>query len=89
MTVTFVSALFLACFWGLAWAAILQFTSWGRWLALRRTWVSVVIGVGVDLLILGFVLSLADWLQLVAVIGLSSIGLVVRSLYNEHREEAS
>lgn len=89
MSIGFVIALFLAVFWGLAWAAILQFTSWGRWLALRRTWVSVVIGVGVDMLILGFVLSLADWLRLVAVIVLSSIGLIGRSLYNEHREEAS
>ncbi len=89
MSVAFVSALFLACFWGIAWACILQFTSWGRWLALRRTWLSVVIGVGVDLLILGFVLSLGDWLRLVAVIALSSAGLIFRSLYNEHRDEAS
>lgn len=89
MTTAFVSALFLACFWGIAWACILQFTKWGRWLVLRRTWLSVVIGVGVDLLILGFVLSLADWLRLIAVIALSGIGLVARALYNEHREEAS
>lgn len=89
MTTGFVIAALLAVFWGIAWAMALQFTNWGRWLALRRTWLSVVIGVGVDILILGFVLSLYDWLRLLAVVGFSSIGLIFRSLHNEHKEEAS
>lgn len=89
MTVPFVSALFLACIWGIAWAIALQFTKWGRWLALRRTWFSVVVGVGVDLLIVAAFLPFEEWLRLVAVIVLSSIGLIFRSLLNEHREEAS
>jgi len=74
----------LAFFWGAIWASLLQFTRLGRFLALKRTWVTVVIGVGVDLLLVKAFLSWADWLRLAAVIGLSSVGIIARSLINEH-----
>lgn len=89
MSIGFVIAVFLAVFWGIAWAMALQFTRWGRWLVLRRTWLSVVVGVGVDLLIVAAFLPFEEWLRLVAVIALSSLGLVFRSIHNEHKEEAS
>ena len=69
--------------WGCAWAAALQFTRAGRYLANRRTWVTVVVGVGGTLVIALPVVPL-KWLVFIAgAFGLSSIGIISRSLYNE------
>lgn len=76
----------LAGVWGGVWAVCLQHTPWGQFLAEKRTWVAVVIGVGGDLLILAALLTLETWLVMVAVIGVSSLGIIGRSLANEHRE---
>jgi len=44
----------LALVWGGIWAAFLQWTRPGWFLANKRTWLTVVVGVGVDLgIILG------------------------------------
>jgi len=80
-------AVSLALFWGALWASFLQCSAWGRYLALRRTWLTVVVGVGVDLLILATVLPLEAWLLMCAVIAASSVGIITRSLYNEHQDE--
>ncbi len=81
-------ALILAIVWGTVWAMALQFTSWGRWLAIRRTWITVVVGVaGVGLIAL-LVVDIGAWLQLVAIMAASSLGVIIRSLINEFREEA-
>jgi len=37
--------------WGILLAVFLQFSRMGRFLAVERTWITVVVGVGVDLLI--------------------------------------
>ena len=84
-----VLCLILALIWGAFWAALLQFTAWGRFMAVRRAWLAVVIGVGVDLLILLALLPITVWLQACAIIAASAIGVIVRSLANEwqdHRE---
>lgn len=73
----------LALIWGVIWAAVLQFVPLGRFLAARRTWLTVVIGVGIDLLLMRPLLKLADWLKILALIGCSSLGIIARSLYNE------
>ncbi len=76
--------------WGIVWAVLLQSTDWGQFLAARRAWLAVVIGVGADLLILVAVLPLPAWLLACAVIGASSVGIVIRSIANEwrdHREQ--
>jgi hypothetical protein len=78
--------LVLALVWGGIWAALLQFTAWGRFIALRRAWLAVVIGVGVDLLILLILLPLETWLLIVALIGCSAVGIIARSLWNEWQE---
>ena len=78
----------LGAAWGCIWAATLQWTPWGRWLAIRRTWLSVVIGVGVDLAILLPLLGPDLWWQMATVIAASSVGVIARSLANEHREDA-
>ena len=81
-------ALVLGIVWGAVWALALQFTTWGRWLAVRRTWITVVVGVaGVGLIAL-LVVDIGAWLQLVAIMAASSLGVIARSLINEFREEA-
>jgi hypothetical protein len=73
----------LAFFWGFAWAGYLQFTRHGQFLVLKRTWITVVIGVGVDLIIA----YAADYWTVVLVIGISSFGIIFRSLWNESQGE--
>lgn len=80
---------FLAVTWGFLWAAFLEFTQAGRWMVKRRTWQSVVIGVGVDLLILRRLLPRAQWWWVVEIISLSAIGILLRSWLLEHREDTN
>jgi hypothetical protein len=82
-----VSIRILAVVWGFVWAICLQYTTWGKWLAVKRTWLTVVIGVGVDLLILWRVLDRRAWWQVAEVISLSAIGIIFRSLVLEHNED--
>lgn len=83
-----ITAGLLALCWGFGLALFLQCHPDGRWLALRRTYVAVIIGVGVDLLILSILLPLSLLLQVILVISLSSLGLIYRSLHNERAEES-
>lgn len=78
--------LLIALIWGAIWAAFLQFTVMGRFVANKRTWLSVVIGVGGDLLILLALIPFDVWVIVVSVIALSSVAIIFRSLYNELRE---
>lgn len=80
-------AYLLAAIWGVSWALLLQLTTFGRFLARRRTWLTVVVGVGGDLLILLLLLDMQGWLKVATVITLSSLGVIGRSLYNELRED--
>jgi len=43
----------MGAFWGSSWAVFLHMTTVGRWLRLYRTWLTVVIGVGGCLAIVG------------------------------------
>lgn len=79
----------LAFSWGAAWAACLQFTTWGRWLAFRRTWLTVVIGVGVDIFIMLIALPIRFVTLAALIISISSVGIIGRSLYNELNDDAS
>ena len=83
-TVTLIGII-LGGVWGLIWALCLQ-TFPGRFLAARFTWLTVVVGVGVDLLIALLVVPLCYWLPLAAIIGASSVAIVGRSLINELRD---
>jgi len=68
--------------WGILLAVFLQFSRMGRFLAVERTWITVVVGVGVDLLIgIG-----AAWWQMWLIVACSSVGIIARSLINEHQE---
>ena len=83
------TVLLLAGVWGVVWALFLQYHPWGQWLAVRRTWLTVVAGVGVDLALLATVLDLATWLTVAGVIAASSIGIIARSIANERSEDIS
>jgi len=70
--------------WGILWAVFIQYHRMGRFLVTARTWIAVVVGVGVDLLLgIG-----APWWALWLIVGLSSIGVITRSLLNEHAQTA-
>ncbi|MEM7347998.1 MAG: hypothetical protein AAF485_27510 [Chloroflexota bacterium] len=71
--------LFGGFLWGFLWAAILQWTRKGKFLAEERTWLTVVIGIGVDLIIA----YPANWWVIAGVIVCSSVGIIWRSLHNE------
>lgn len=80
-------AWFLAGFWGISWAVFLQFTPWGKWLAVRRTWITVLIGVGVTLVTALPAVDISTLLKLIGLFAASSLGIIVRSLHNEWRDE--
>jgi hypothetical protein len=79
-------ALILAFVWGGVWAAFLQFTVAGQFLAKRRTWITVVVGVGGDMLIALLCISFGDWARMGMIIALSAVAIIVRSLFNEWYE---
>lgn len=87
MTDRLALALCLAFVWGVIWALFLQFHRYGRWLAVRRTWITVVVGVGVDLALLALLLDPHTWVTVATVVAASSVGVIVRSLVNEHSED--
>lgn len=92
MTVTGVSAFFLAFIWGVIWALTIQHVPLAAYLAQKRTWMTVVAGVGVDLAIGLLAVSDASspigmWALQFAIIALSSIGIIARSIINEWREQ--
>lgn len=71
----------LAILWGGGFAAFLQFHHWGKWLVEERTWMTVVAGIGVDMIIAFH--NHIVWWTIMTVIAGSFIGILVRSLYNE------
>jgi len=76
----------LAFIWGVIWARYLQFNEMGQFLAQKRTWLTVVIGVGVDLLLLLPLIPKRTWFKIFTVIGFSSLAIIFRSLWNELSE---
>lgn len=77
------SAALLSAIFGVVYALSLQHTARGRALAVRMTWLSVVIGVGGDLLISLLVIPFKSWQRVAGVFALSAVGLIARSLINE------
>ncbi len=71
--------------WGSLWAICLQHTHWGRKLAARRTWLTVLIGIGMTVILMWPILPLVALVKIGAAFVLSSIGIIARSLTNENR----
>lgn len=81
--------LVIAAIWGISWATFLNHTYAGRFMAARLTWLTVVIGIGVDLVIALFIIPLDAWLRVAGIITASSIAVIARSLINQsadHRD---
>lgn len=78
-------AVFLAGIWGLVYAVWMQRTHAGAFFSARLTWLSVVVGVGLTLLIALIVIDVDLWLVLVSLFAASGTPIVIRSLINEHR----
>jgi hypothetical protein len=79
--------LLLGLVWGVVWACVLQCTSPGRFIAARRSWIAVIIGIGGDLGLLFLCLGADVVLIVFGVIAMSGIPIVARSLYNEYQDE--
>lgn len=78
--------LILALIWGGVWALFLEYVPFGKWLAAKRVWMTVVIGIGVDLGILATALEWQTFWLVCGVIAASSIGVICRSLAHEMHE---
>ncbi len=78
--------LILATLWGIFYALFLQFVPLGQFLARKRTWLSVAIGVGVDLGLAALVIPFEYWRPFAAIVALSALGVILRSLANEQTE---
>jgi len=83
MKYTSQTATYLAAIWGASYALFIQRTEMGRTLAKSTTWLSVVIGVGIDLLIALPIIPRSAWNTLAKIVMASSIGIIARSLVNE------
>jgi hypothetical protein len=79
------TATYLAAIFGLTYAVLLQ-TELGKTLSRRMTWLSVVIGIGVDLLLARPIVQRQAWNTFAVVFTASSIGIIARSLINELRD---
>jgi hypothetical protein len=53
----------------------------------RRAWITVVVGGGVDLLIALFCVPISSWWVVASIVVLSSLPIITRSLVNEYRDE--
>ena len=69
--------------WGFVWALFIYKARSGISLRQDQTWVTVVIGVGVDLL----VSFQGDWWTVAAVIALSSIGVIGFATFYPHKDD--
>lgn len=87
MNNSWVLAWLLAGFWGISWAVFLQFAPLGKWLAMRRTWITVVVGVAGTLVTALPAVDIPTALQFGGLFVASSAGIIIRSLYNEWRDE--
>jgi hypothetical protein len=77
----------LAVFWGGLWASVLQFTAWGKWAAVKRTWLTVVVGTAGTL---AAALAAVDWITALGFLWLfamAGLPIILRSLINEWSED--
>jgi len=85
MEIGLVYSLLLLCSTG--YALILQKTKQGQWLAGRRTWLSVVLGVGLVLLASLILIPREHWFIIVGAFGIAGAPICIRSFLNEYHDE--
>ncbi len=78
--------LILGAIWGVVYAWFLQTRPAGRFLAARYTWLTVVIGNGMCLLIARLVLGTTEWLTVCAIFTVAGLPIIARSLLNDQRD---
>lgn len=83
----FVISVVLSVVWGFVWAYVLDHSEWWRWAVVKRTWLTVVIGVGANCAILFVVLPWYYAVVVLVVFASSSIGIINRSLNIERKED--
>jgi CHASE2 domain-containing sensor protein len=83
----FLIAVGLALAWGFAWAHVLDTSAWWKWAVIKRTWLTVVVGVGVNCAILFVVLPWQYAVTVVLIFAVSSVGILRRSFNIERRED--
>ena len=72
-----------ALLWGIGWACFIQFHRLGQYWADERTWITVVVGVGIDWLIgIG-----SDWPTFGLILVFSGTPVIYRSLINESQRK--
>lgn len=81
-------AALIALIWGILWSLALSMTRLGRYLVTQETWLTVVLGVGADLLLCRLFLPLGQWLRVISVVAASSVGIITRSLLLQHDRHA-
>lgn len=59
----------------------------GRFLAARLTWLSVVVGIGVDMAIVAVFVSWPAAIAVMVVVGVSAVPIIIRSLINDMRDQ--
>jgi hypothetical protein len=80
-------AIILGGIWGALWGLYKHLHPFGRYLATRRTWVSVTIGVAVTLLITLIILPVNLWVRVVIIFAAASAGPIITSLLDELNDE--
>lgn len=78
--------LVLALIWGIGFALFLHYVPIGRFMVRRHTWLTLVIGIGVDLALMWMILPLPYWLVMAGILAASSIGMIGHSLAMESEE---
>jgi len=78
--------LILALIWGIGFALFLHYVPIGRFMVRKHTWLTLVIGIGVDLALMWMILPLPYWLVVVGILAASSMGMIGHSLAMEEEE---
>jgi hypothetical protein len=73
--------------WGVIWVSFLYGTKRGRWVRMYRTWITVVVGVGVTLLIQGVVFGVDVAVSALIVFAGSGTPIILASLYDEYKRD--
>jgi hypothetical protein len=77
----------LGVVWGGVWATWLHLHPTGKWMRRKRTWLTVVVGVGVDFFIAFCFVPWECFWPVAAIVGLSGIPIIAWCLGNEQRED--
>lgn len=76
----------LTFFWGVVWSAAHRRTNLGRYILNKHTWIAVVDGVGVVLLISLLVMTQQQWIMMSSLFFFSCIVPIITSLADQYAD---